>query len=459
MVDAIKGSMAPMTDAIKGSMAPMTDAIKGSMAPMTEALKDGFNRLPTMDVERVKEFTEGSIHSMTTLSSSVTSTVTNTVTSTANTVASTVAAPAAHMPSVAQLKESLVDVDLYNGSILLRSYEIKLKQVRVNGALLAERAEELDKRLVPVVRTCHSQAEFWRKAHGELSHLDELNTTVESMHLVLDSIVSKIESLEIDLSLEIDNYLDNELAKYKERKSSDFIKYEAAKKLELITLEENLAGAFTRNKHEKAEREKRNKLEEERLAKKRAEEEAARKLQEEAKMRSTLEKTIQQQLNVYKTTGVVPQVAVPESAPVVSDASSAAVESIEQVVPEDSRDDLEKFLAPTPPTTPTMNSSNSHTTQPPVATTIGSPPDQSPLLSLDIQQVHVKSGLPIDGAMTARESIDAGNTINTFQLAPSQEQRTFLEELLREVKPFTCACGLETSYHHKDVFTHNTTKT
>ncbi|EFA82905.1 hypothetical protein PPL_03683 [Heterostelium album PN500] len=117
----------------------------------------------------------------------------------------------------------------------------------------------------------------------------------------MESVISKIESLEIGLSIEIDNFLDNEMNKWRERKEAETTRYEAARKQKLARMEEELAAAYNRHEREKAMKERAAHLEAERIACKKADEELQRKIKEDANIISNLDKTIQQQLNDYKT--------------------------------------------------------------------------------------------------------------------------------------------------------------
>ncbi|EAL60494.1 hypothetical protein DDB_G0293990 [Dictyostelium discoideum AX4] len=155
------------------------------------------------------------------------------------------------IPNVSQQKDSLKEVDLYNGTLLLRNFEVKLKQIRINGQILAEHAEEVDKKFPELIKVCAYQHDVWKKADAEFSKLGELNTLVETIQLNLDSIISKIESLEINLSLDIDNYLDSELSKWKDKKESEIIKFDSLKKLELNKLQEDLSLQYQKFEREK----------------------------------------------------------------------------------------------------------------------------------------------------------------------------------------------------------------
>ncbi|EGG17574.1 hypothetical protein DFA_08570 [Cavenderia fasciculata] len=329
-------------NSLYSNLQPVVDVIKENVVqPVTDVLK-----MTVVDVETLKEFTEKDI---TVALQNMTTSVTNSVASSSS----------ANLPSISQLKESLQDVDLYNGSLLLRTYEIKLKQIRTNGVILAERAEELDKRIFPLVKTCTVQAESWKKAQSELTKLDDMNNMVESITLTLDSLVSKIEALEISLSIDVENYIDNQHQKWKEQKELEFNRYEASKKAELIKLEEDLINAYNRHEREKAAKERAIQLEQERLARRKLDEELQRKVKEEASLRSNLDKTIQKQLNDYKTSGVIPTTSSSSIGGTTAPAtdSNQPTTTIEQIVPEDSSSDLENFLAPTPPTTsPTLTS-------------------------------------------------------------------------------------------------------
>ncbi|GAM26853.1 hypothetical protein SAMD00019534_100280 [Acytostelium subglobosum LB1] len=338
---------------LSNNIQPVVDAFKDNvvqpMTAVTESIKDSIKRDFPESLKEAGKDIPVAIQAFSSNVSTVTNTISNTVSSTVSNTMSNTINTTVHLPSVAQLKESLQDVDLYNGSLLLRSYEIKLKQVRTNGTILAERADDCDKKIGPLVRTCIAHAEFWKKAHIELAHLDEMNSMIETIGLSLDSIVSKIESLEVGLSIEIDNYLDNEMGKWKDKKELEVTRYEQVKKAELPRLEEELSTAFNRHEREKAILERQAQIDQERLARKRQDEELQKKIQEDAKLRTNLDKTIQQQLNDYKTSGILPPTVVP---PKVDD--GPAIVSIEQVVIDENKDDLEKFLAPTPPQTPLM---------------------------------------------------------------------------------------------------------
>jgi len=156
-----------------------------------------------------------------------------------------------YLPTVSQTKDSLVDVDLYNGTLLLRSYEVKLKQIRTNSTILSEKADDVDKKFPELVRLCAFQNEGWKRAEFELSKIGEVNQMVENIQLNIDSIISKIESLEIALSLEIDNYIENEFTKWKDRKETELSKYDSMKKLELNKLQEELSTVYQRHEREK----------------------------------------------------------------------------------------------------------------------------------------------------------------------------------------------------------------
>ncbi|EFA82906.1 hypothetical protein PPL_03684 [Heterostelium album PN500] len=112
-----------------------------NLSSVSESIKNSIRK----EADNIKELTEKDfpvvLQTVTSLSNSVTNTVTSTVTN-------TVAQSTIHL-SVSQLKDSCQDVDLYNGSLLLRTYEIK----RTNDVILAERAEEVDKKIGPLVRT------------------------------------------------------------------------------------------------------------------------------------------------------------------------------------------------------------------------------------------------------------------------------------------------------------------
>ncbi|KYQ93130.1 hypothetical protein DLAC_05759 [Tieghemostelium lacteum] len=229
------------------SVQPVYDALKEQVIqPVTDAFKDSLK----YEVDTLKELSESSVQAMSNLTSTVTSTVVQ----------------QSYLPTISQMKESLQDIDPYNGTLLLRSYEIKLKQLRTNGTILAERAEEVDKKLPLLLKNCTFQHEQWKQATIEVSKLEEINNIIENLQLGIDSIVSKIESLEIALSIEIDNYLDNEMLKWQEKRESDLLKYESAKKLELNKLQEDLSLAYQKHERENIIKERQKLLEQERLA-------------------------------------------------------------------------------------------------------------------------------------------------------------------------------------------------
>eukprot|EP01132_Coremiostelium_polycephalum_P008496 gene8496-10441_t len=304
------------------SYQPVVDAskyIKESVQPVTDALKDSLK----LEVDTFKELTEKDIPVMFQTVTNLTSSVTATP----------------YLPSIAQVKDSLSDVDLYNGSLLLRSYEIKLKQIRTNGVILSEKAEEVDKKFPAVIKSCNFQYESWLKSIQELSKIEEINNMIESVHLNIDSIISKIESLEIALSIDIDTHLESEHLKWRERKDAEFQRYETSKKLELNKLQEDLSLAHQRHEREKLLQERQALLELERQQKKIKEEEIQRKIEEEARLRANLDKTIQKQLSEYKLTG-----SLPTNNNNNNDTTTPTTTAIENIVPEDNKEELESFL-------------------------------------------------------------------------------------------------------------------
>ncbi|KAN0032958.1 hypothetical protein ACTFIV_006900 [Dictyostelium citrinum] len=211
---------------------PMVDAIKEST--VVQALNSSLR----LEMDTIKEI-------------EVPASVLSTVSSLTSSVTNPLYMNPQSIPNVSQQKDSLKEVDLYNGTLLLRNFEVKLKQIRINGQILAEHAEEVDKKFPELIKVCAFQHDVWKKADAEFSKLGELNSLVETIQLNLDSIISKIESLEINLSLDIDNYLDNELSKWKDKKESEIIKFDSLKKLELNKLQEDLSLQYQRFEREK----------------------------------------------------------------------------------------------------------------------------------------------------------------------------------------------------------------
>ncbi|KAN0021422.1 hypothetical protein ACTFIU_010016 [Dictyostelium citrinum] len=211
---------------------PMVDAIKEST--VVQALNSSLR----LEMDTIKEI-------------EVPASVLSTVSSLTSSVTNPLYMNPQSIPNVSQQKDSLKEVDLYNGTLLLRNFEVKLKQIRINGQILAEHAEEVDKKFPELIKVCAFQHDVWKKADAEFSKLGELNSLVETIQLNLDSIISKIESLEINLSLDIDNYLDNELSKWKDKKESEIIKFDSLKKLELNKLQEDLSLQYQKFEREK----------------------------------------------------------------------------------------------------------------------------------------------------------------------------------------------------------------
>ncbi|KAM9973840.1 hypothetical protein ACTFIW_010973 [Dictyostelium discoideum] len=211
---------------------PMVDAIKEST--VVQALNSSLR----LEMDTIKDI-------------EVPASVLSTVSSLTSSVTNPLYMNPQSIPNVSQQKDSLKEVDLYNGTLLLRNFEVKLKQIRINGQILAEHAEEVDKKFPELIKVCAYQHDVWKKADAEFSKLGELNTMVETIQLNLDSIISKIESLEINLSLDIDNYLDSELSKWKDKKESEIIKFDSLKKLELNKLQEDLSLQYQKFEREK----------------------------------------------------------------------------------------------------------------------------------------------------------------------------------------------------------------
>ncbi|KAM9954202.1 hypothetical protein ACTFIR_009341 [Dictyostelium discoideum] len=211
---------------------PMVDAIKEST--VVQALNSSLR----LEMDTIKDI-------------EVPASVLSTVSSLTSSVTNPLYMNPQSIPNVSQQKDSLKEVDLYNGTLLLRNFEVKLKQIRINGQILAEHAEEVDKKFPELIKVCAYQHDVWKKADAEFSKLGELNTLVETIQLNLDSIISKIESLEINLSLDIDNYLDSELSKWKDKKESEIIKFDSLKKLELNKLQEDLSLQYQKFEREK----------------------------------------------------------------------------------------------------------------------------------------------------------------------------------------------------------------
>jgi len=182
-------------------------------------------------------------------------------------------------------------INLLPSAALLRQYQTSFLELHNNNVLLAQKGEAVDRKLPTVVKLCMAQNEAWKKLDNELSRIPEVSANISNVRAQIDTILVKIDEVEVLLGAAVESYVANENEKWKEKQTGDTTRYKQLKQRELVSLEEELTIQKVRHEREQANKEKARIAEEERVRRKKEEEELkARKKKDEELLREKKQK-------------------------------------------------------------------------------------------------------------------------------------------------------------------------
>jgi len=185
-------------------------------------------------------------------------------------------------------------INLLPSGALLRKYQNNFLEVHNTNVNLAQKAEAVDRKLPSVVKMCMVQNEAWKKLDTELSKLPEVSASISNIRAQIDTILVKIDEVEVILGNYAENYVASENAKSREKVQLETNRYKVQKQRELSYHEEELNVHKVRHERDQAAKEKARLAEEERARRRKEDEETrARKKRDEEALKERKLKEIQ----------------------------------------------------------------------------------------------------------------------------------------------------------------------